>query len=215
MDYLNYANNIRRPQDTLVKLFPSALLVSHFNDDYTNELEFIKNEPCTKDKDRIPKQSIDTFILDRPELKNIHAFIKLKLKEYATNILGSDTEMVITQSWINKLRQGESHSEHIHPNSIISGVWYPQVHEQSSSIYFLKPVEGVRFSCNVANEFNCVQFSLPVRMGELIMFPSNLMHSVSTHQFEEDRISLSFNTWCKGSLGEIDHLTYLPFDRCV
>ena len=56
---------------------------------------------------------------------------------------------------------------------------------------------------------------LPMKKGELILFPSNLTHSVPTNVGEEERISLSFNTWTKGNLGDIKSLTYLPLDRCM
>ena len=56
---------------------------------------------------------------------------------------------------------------------------------------------------------------LPMKKGELILFPSNLQHSVPANQSDEDRISLSFNTWIKGDIGDKEKLTYLPLDRCV
>ena len=54
---------------------------------------------------------------------------------------------------------------------------------------------------------------LPMKCGELILFPSNLTHSVPTNESDEERISLSFNTWSAGSLGDIDNLTYLPINH--
>ena len=39
--------------------------------------------------------------------------------------------------------------------------------------------------------------------------------SVPVNPSDEERISLSFNTWAKGNLGNEKHLTYLPLDRCV
>ena len=56
---------------------------------------------------------------------------------------------------------------------------------------------------------------LPMKRGELILFPSNLTHSVPVNNTEEERISLSFNSWPKGNMGDIKSLTYLPLDRCV
>ena len=57
---------------------------------------------------------------------------------------------------------------------------------------------------------------LPMKRGELILFPSNLTHSVPVNQSDEERISLSFNSWTpKGNMGDIKSLTYLPLDRCV
>ena len=43
--------------------------------------------------------------------------------------MASTDKLVITQSWLNKNKKGESHHEHVHPNSMVSGVWYPQIHE--------------------------------------------------------------------------------------
>jgi len=65
------------------------------------------------------------------------------------------------------------------------------------------------------NTFNSATFMLPMKKGELILFQSNLEHSVPTNQSDEERISLSFNTWAKGNLGNKKDLTYLPLDRCV
>ena len=53
---------------------------------------------------------------------------------------------------------------------------------------------------------------IPLKKGDLILFPSNLSHSVPANQSDEERISLSFNTWCTGSLGDIRSLTYLPLE---
>ena len=54
---------------------------------------------------------------------------------------------------------------------------------------------------------------LPMKAGELILFTSNLPHAVPHNPYDEERISLSFNTWAKGNMGDITSLTYLPFDR--
>ena len=43
------------------------------------------------------------------------------------------------------------------------------------------------------NTFNSATFMLPMKRGELILFPSNLTHSVPVNQSDEERISLSFN----------------------
>ena len=45
--------------------------------------------------------------------------------------------------------------------------------------------------------------------GELILFPSNLRHSVPINQGDEERISLSFNTFSIDELGSKDSLTHL------
>ena len=117
---------------------------------------------------------------------------------------------------MNKNKKGESHHEHVHPNSMVSGVWYPQIHETLPPIQFRhKNQRDVTLSAEKYNTFNSATFLLPMKCGELILFPSNLSHSVPVNQSDEERISLSFNSWPKGNMGDIKSLTYLPLDRCV
>ena len=130
--------------------------------------------------------------------------------------MSSDNHIIITQSWVNKSGKGESHHEHVHPNSIVSGVWYPVISEKLPPIQFRsKNQRDVSLSTAKFNNFNSATFLLPMKAGELILFPSNLTHSVPANQSETERISLSFNTWAKGNLGDINSLTFLPLERCV
>ena len=46
---------------------------------------------------------------------------------------------------------------------------------------------------------------LPMKRGELILFPSNLQHSVPVNNSEEERISLSFNSWLRVTWVMKDH----------
>ena len=216
--------------DELMQLFPVPLLICPYPFDYSKELEWIKKQECRNEKkteenvkrgskyplQNLNRQSKDTFILDKPEMSRIRKFIEVKLKEFVSNVMGSDSEMVITQSWFNKNGKGESHHAHKHPNSMVSGVWYPLIHEKLPPIQFrIGQQRDVSFSIKRWNHFNNSSFMLPMKAGELIIFPSNLMHGVPANLCDEERISLSFNTWAKGNLGNEKDLTYLPLDRCV
>jgi len=211
-------------QDELLSLFPTPVLIAQYPLPFEKELEFIRNLPCRRENKggdagnviHYNRQSEDTFVLDKPELGNIKAFIESKIHKFVTEIMSSDNQLVITQSWINKSGKGESHHEHVHPNSLVSGVWYPVINEQLPPIQFRsKAQRDVSLSVQKYNNFNSATFLLPMKSGELIIFPSNLTHSVPANQSETERISLSFNTWAKGSLGDINSLTYLPLERCV
>ena len=201
--------------DELISLFPIPLLVCAYQWDYSEELKWIRSvESWRENKDSYNRQSTDTFILDHPELKKIRTFIETKLNTFVSQTLGSEDKLAITQSWLNKNEKGESHHEHVHPNSMISGVWYPVIHDKLPPIQFRNRAQrDVELSTERYNTFNSATFMLPLNPGELILFPSNLTHSVQPNPFDEERISLSFNTWVKGNIGKIASLTYLPFDR--
>ena len=201
--------------DELISLFPIPLLVCAYQWDYSEELKWIRSvESWRENKDSYNRQSTDTFILDHPELEKIRTFIETKLNTFVSQTLGSEDRLAITQSWLNKNEKGESHHEHVHPNSMISGVWYPVIHDKLPPIQFRNRAQrDVELSTERYNTFNSATFMLPLNPGELILFPSNLTHSVQPNPFDEERISLSFNTWVKGNIGKIASLTYLPFDR--
>ena len=99
---------------------------------------------------------------------------------------------------------------------MISGVWYPQTDKELPPIMFSSDKQPqTLLPLNGYNSFNGAMVFFPMNKGEMILFPSWLRHGVPTNTKDNVRISLSFNTWAKGDLGDKETLTYLPLDRCV
>ena len=215
--------------DELIQLFPTPILLCKCTIDYSREEKWCRDYECTRKNGEVDfikkkmnshynRQSKDTFILDNPELKNIRSFIEEKLNFYSNKIFGSSNKLVITQSWLNKSGKGEFHQKHSHPNSIISGIWYPLINKNLPPIQFdnyRTPQVEMGVKNGGYNTFNSTHLTVPMNEGELILFPSTLPHSVSANKTDDERISLSFNTWCKGSIGDKETLTYLPFDKLM
>lgn len=59
------------------------------------------------------------------------------------------------------------------------------------------------------NVWNSESWWFEVGTGDLVLFPSHLQHMVETVQGEQTRISLSFNTFPVGLVGEEVDLTGL------
>ena len=232
MSYLNYDKEdfsfgnledkyptqpISSSKNQIVPIFSTPIFLSSYPENYDNELDWIcKQKNRVRDIEAPNNQSEDTFILDRPEMSRVKKFIDSKLKEFVSDIMGYDNEVVITQSWLNKNTKGQFHIEHYHPNSIISGVWYPKINEQSPPIKFIKGGQrDIEFNIRECTHFNSREFDMFIQEGDLVLFQSHLSHLVPPNSSDEERISLSFNTWAKGSLGTKQRLTYLPLDRCV
>ena len=104
---------------------------------------------------------------------------------------------------------------HSHSNSIISGVFYSKIAEKDK-ICFYDPNLSRRMhtSCiELASEFSeaspCMPYSenqkrigFVVFEGDLILFPSWLAHSVVPNEIAtQDRLSISFNVFAKGTFG--------------
>ena len=65
------------------------------------------------------------------------------------------------------------------------------------------------------NNLNSHTFYLPCTDGELIIFPSDLNHHVPTNTSDEERISMSFNTFSIDTLGSENSLTHLDIRRIM
>ena len=63
------------------------------------------------------------------------------------------------------------------------------------------------------NEYNSESWWFPVGTGELILFPSNLSHKVQPVEGSDTRISLAFNTFPVGHIGDEDELTALHLEK--
>jgi len=204
-------------QPELIQLFPKPVLISKYHKDFSKELEYVKSlehKLNEKSQKEYAKQSTNTFLLDEPELASIREFIEAYLKFYVHNVLECTDELVITQAWSNICEKGKKHHEHVHPNSIVSGVFYFQINENLPPIEFRNPnTHSFNLNIQKQNNFNSATFLLPLNSGELILFPSNLTHSVPENKADLPRISLAFNTFAKNSLGSIDSLTYLPLNQ--
>jgi uncharacterized protein (TIGR02466 family) len=159
------------------------------------------------------RMSRNTHILDCPELEKLKSFIDSHLQLFARNLLQitAETEIYITQSWSNIAGNGQFHPRHKHPNSLLSGVIYvsddtenkfpPIRFHRSADVFPLEP----RFEA--LNEFNSTARWFAASTGKLILFPSTVEHDVGENQSADDRISISFNTFVKGIIGDESRLT--------
>ena len=148
------------------------------------------------------------FIFD-DKLKEIKQFCEQQLKIYVKEVINpkGESNFYITQSWLNITKPGEWHHEHFHANSIISGVFYISTGE-GDNITFTDPNQKIKDLLKLEhkefNIWNSTRWFFSVNNNELILFPSWLHHQVDTNEkATTDRISLSFNTFVRGTLGEL------------
>ena len=99
--------------------------------------------------------------------------------------------------WINILDPGGSHSNHIHPHSVISGTFYVHVPEGSSALRFEDPRLD-RFMAapprhKDAHPTRQSFVSETADKGTLLLWESWLRHEVPPNFSDDVRISISFN----------------------
>jgi len=152
--------------------------------------------------------SLDLYTLESDELNDIKKVLTDSVNQYFKEIInpGKDMKLYITNSWINVNKNGESHHPHNHPNSIVSAVLYIDTCEEDT-ISFLNPNDNLfgnlLFSQNQDTQLLTRRLTTRASNNTLIMFPSTLQHEVNPrpNTCTGTRISLSFNTWFKGTIG--------------
>jgi uncharacterized protein (TIGR02466 family) len=195
----------------LVELFPTPIVISELGRDFSIEELFCVDDALKNTYSNKGNQtSIETFVFRDERMSELHDFCVDAVNQYSKNILRQqDCDLAVTQSWVNLSRQGDFHHMHNHPNSIISGVLYIEAHEKDI-IQFYRTRETTSFlhKTDAFNQYNSTSWFIPVKTGDLVIFPSHLFHDVPRVDSEK-RISLSFNTFPNGSFGDIKMLTFV------
>jgi uncharacterized protein (TIGR02466 family) len=199
-----------KEKDELLQIFPTPVLITKYESSIEEEFKFIENLRYVEQKENKNFKSDDTYLLKHKELSKIKDFIYESLNKYTQKILQTKQRLVVTQAWTNRNPPHSKHHEHVHPNSIISGVFYFRQSKTLPPIQFSKSVQdGIKLNPEKYNILNSETFLLPMTDGELVLFPSSLRHSVPLNKGNEERYSMSNNTFSIDELGSRDSLTHL------
>ena len=196
-------------------LFPTPVAIYKLDRELTEEeLVFIKNQETRPNTGNAT--SIDNTILRNNSMTKLRDFIESNVSEYFKTVYSPkhNVNLRITQSWVNYTKPGEYHHKHAHPNSFVSGVFYPQANRETDKIYFYRDgFQQIKLPPSDWNIWNSDSWWFEVGTGDLVLFPSSLTHMVETVKGKDTRISLSFNTFPVGLVGDEIDLTGLKLEN--
>ena len=136
---------------------------------------------------------------DSPLLIEAAALITPKLSEFGALLFGEKLGWSLKEMWVNVLDKGGHQAMHNHANSFISGVVYLTPTHESSRTVFMKSPGGTDFAFKndhngvITSQFNAEKWISPQpEPGDLILFPSYLMHAVPPNAGER-RLTLAMN----------------------
>jgi uncharacterized protein (TIGR02466 family) len=136
---------------------------------------------------------------DSPLFVEAAQLITPKLVDFGTHLFGERIGWSIKEMWVNVLDRGGHQAMHNHANSFISGVVYLTPTHPGSTTVFMRSPGGTDFLFRndhqgmTPSEFNADKWISPEpQPGDMVLFPSYLMHAVPPNQGER-RISLAFN----------------------
>ncbi len=195
-------------------LFPTAVARFELGRDFSaEEMSFVDTQPTHKNMGNTT--SDDYYVLRHDTMSSLKEFVENSVNEYLKSIYAPkhDVSLRLTQSWLNYTKPGQYHHKHAHPNSFISGVLYLKAAREKDKIYFYKDgYQQVKLPTDNHNVYNSESWWLEVGAGDLMLFPSSLTHMVETVQGDE-RVSLSFNTFPVGYVGDEGDLTALYLEK--
>lgn len=136
---------------------------------------------------------------EHPLLAEAANLLGPKLVDFGFHLFGERLEWMLRGLWINVLDHGGRQAMHNHANSFASGVVYLTPTHPSAQTVFMKSPGGTEFMFRndhhgmTPGEFSADKWiSPPPEPGDLLLFPSYLMHAVPPNQGQR-RITLAFN----------------------
>lgn len=192
-------------------LFPTPVGFYQLDPELTQaEIDFINTQE--QRSNQFNRSSVNNFLFKSRKLSRLRDFCTASANDYLRKVYDpkTDVELYITQSWANWTANGQAHHKHSHPNSIISGVLYIAANQETDRIYFYKSTfPRIKMAPANWNHYNSESWWFSVATNKLILFPSTLEHMVETKAGDEIRISLAFNTFFRGTVGDDNELTLL------
>ena len=194
-------------------IFPTPIYISKLNRELTPlELKFVDKNKKDFYKNDGNITSNNNYILNEKPFVNIKKELDLRVQDYFDKVISPANNITpyITQSWLNYTETNQYHHKHAHPNSLVSGVFYINCHEEHDKIKFFNDnYKTIKLEVKDWNIWNSQSWWFSVKTGDVILFPSSLTHMVETKQGDNTRISLAFNVFIKGTVGNNKNLTEL------
>jgi len=138
--------------------------------------------------------------LATPELQELFRVVGEKLNELHRYFsFAGAMRQSITEAWININRRGDFNYDHTHPGCFFSCVYYVKGAPNQGNIELTTPIEAHAYTIEndmveAHNSYSGHALSIPPNTGELLIFPSWVLHRVKQNTTDDDRISIAMNS---------------------
>ena len=165
--------------------------------------------PYTERNAALFESRFDLFRWPQPEIAELREFCLSRTLQLVQQINNHPPEVmrqlrVGVESWFHVTRRHGWFGTHNHPNASWSGVYCVDAgradagSEDSGKLTFLHPNPEAGMHTDMGNEslvppFNVAHAGYLLQAGQLVLFPSWLMHHVTPFVGEGERITVAFN----------------------
>lgn len=195
----------------IVPIFPTSIMINKFPREFTlEEMDCIWGYRSQVRENTGNITTNDMYVLNNDVLRDIKYFCQKSLDDYFLQVYNpinpENVNLQMTQSWLNYTDKGQFHHKHYHHNSLVSGCIYINAKKESDVILFSKRnnPQNWQIQSKEENILNSTDVYVPVCTCDIVLFPSNLTHSVPATHSDYTRISIAFNSFPSGEIGFID-----------
>lgn len=183
------------------QIFPTLLYKTNLSDIIDNEILYqralhYKNTVtpnCTWDCDTFTTINVVNLAFDRA-FDTLVKQCSNHVIEFSKEFGVESNEATCLDAWVNVAGPGNYQEYHLHSTSHFSLAYYVKAPENCGNIVF-KSHEPDMFPLPVskANYANYKHIYHVPKVGDLVIFRSNLLHMVQKNKSNEDRVSVSMN----------------------
>jgi uncharacterized protein (TIGR02466 family) len=189
----------------LIPIFPKCLYITdkiclkHL-DEFEESIGVMANQ--TKKNSLLNVNSshtVNSYIHKLPPFNILEKEIMIHVKKYMYHYGYSPhriSEAFIQSMWFNISNKEDFLFPHIHPGSLLSGVFYIKTTDENV-ILFHDNLKNIYEDPEVTNEFSETIKTVKCEPGRLIIFSSDLSHSTPVQNIVGEKISISFNVVLK------------------
>ena len=167
--------------------------------------------PLTLRNGAVFESDFNLFRMNDPAVQELKGFCWNQLLTLIASLNGYDLPTlnrlnIYNDCWFHVTRRGGFFGLHNHPNAAWSGVYCvdPGSHDpgkrESGMLTFVNPMLTAAMHVDAGNANLKLPFAphiatISLEAGELVLFPSWLLHDVKPFEGEGERITIAFNCW--------------------
>ncbi|WP_234032208.1 putative 2OG-Fe(II) oxygenase [Parerythrobacter jejuensis] len=194
-------------------LFAEPYFITNIADAISTKQEaFIK--ALKMNTNQVNQISDELYLFNRPEMKSVAKAVQEALDTYASEVMGVQHRLEVTQSWALMNPPGVGMHGHTHSNSMVSGsLYYTDMPDPPGNMIFERHNTYRQIELGIdgrkQNIYNAPRNAVVPKKGDLVLFSSSLQHYVEANSSQQNRHSIAFNTFVRGTIGSFRDVSEL------
>lgn len=177
------------------------------------QIGFVKSLKMVRNMENLISENL--YIFEEPELRSIKDAVQDVLDIYAREVMRIPQQLYVTQSWALICEPNIGMHGHSHSNSVLSGsLYYCDLPSPPGSMIFTRHTGYQQLDLsppdpNGRNIYNTPINRMTPKQNDVFLFSSRLTHMVEQNISTQQRCSIAFNTYVRGTVGNYRSVTEL------